>query len=237
MSITASVNTIKTDWKDILLKVNPPQLSLLDKFHHVETVTYEPAVKILPPQPLIFSAFDLFNFDELRTVFIFQDPYKNIDPVSKIPEAHGIALSVPDGVKTPPSLKNFIKELKADLPDSKATDFVKSNDLTEWASTTKTLMLNAALTLRQYDSNSHATEWRPYTDALIKYISDHHKGVVFVLLGNWAKGKAKLIDSSKHPIITSAHPSPLSAHRGFFGSKIFTQCNTASAKLGYDEPF
>lgn len=237
MSITASITSLETDWKNVLLNVNKPQLQLLDKFHNAETVTYEPAIKILPPKELIFSAFNLFNFDELRTVFIFQDPYKNIDPTSKIAEAHGIAISVPDGVKQPPSLRNFIKELKADLPDSSATAFVKSSDLTEWSKTTKTLMLNAALTLRQHDSNSHATEWRPYTDALITYISKHHKGVVFVLLGNWAKNKAKLIDKSKHAIITAAHPSPLSAHRGFFGSKIFSKCNYALKKMGYKELF
>lgn len=235
MSVTKSINTLKTDWLPILLSVNPEQLTLLDKFHETETGIYEPAVKILPPAPLIFSAFDLFNFADLRTVFIFQDPYKNIDPKTKIPEAHGVAISVPDGVKTPPTLKNFIKELTDDVPHT--SEFIKSTDLTTWAQKTNTLLLNAALTLRQYDSNSHATEWKPYTDALIKYISDNHPGVVFVLLGNWAKNKSKLIDKKKHPVITAPHPSPLSAHRGFFGSKIFSQCNTAATKLGYKEPF
>lgn len=235
MSVSSAINILETDWKSILLKVNPDQLTLLDKFHKEQTDTYEPAVKILPPAPLIFSAFNLFNFEDLRTVFIFQDPYKNIDPKTGIPEAHGVALSVPDGVKTPPSLKNFIKELNDDVPHT--SEFIKSTDLTEWSKRTHTLMLNAALTLIQHNSNSHADEWKPYTDALIKYISDNHKGVVFVLLGNWAKGKAKLINKDKHPIITSAHPSPLSAHRGFFGSKIFSKCNEAVTKMGYKAPF
>lgn len=235
MSITSAINLVKTDWKHILLTVDPTQLAILDKFHNSETNTYEPAIKILPPQPLIFTAFNLFDFKDLRTVFIFQDPYKNIDPKTKLPEAHGLAISVPDGVKTPPTLRNFIKELKDDIPTS--TEFIKSTDLTVWATNTHTLLLNAALTLRQHDSNSHASEWKPYTDALIKYISDNHEGVVFVLLGNWAKEKSKLIDITKHPIITAPHPSPLSAHRGFFGSKIFTKCNDAVKKMGYKEPF
>lgn len=239
MSITAAIDLLSTDWKPILKKINPAKLALLNTFHASEIKTYEPAIKILPPQPLIFSAFDLFDFAELRTVFIFQDPYRNIDKKTHIPEAHGLAISVPDGVKTPPSLRNFIKELKDDIPDtaSKTSAFVKSTDLTEWATNSKTLLLNSALTLRQHNSNSHATEWQPYTDSLIKYISTHHPGVIFVLLGNWAKRKSALIDESKHPIITAAHPSPLSAHRGFFGSKIFSRCNTAAEKLGYKAPF
>lgn len=239
MSVTAAIDLLSTDWKPILKSINTKQLDILNLFHEKETKTYEPTIKILPPQPLIFAAFDLFNFAELRTVFIFQDPYKNIDPKTNIPEAHGLAISVPDGVKTPPSLRNFIKELKDDLPDteSETSAFVKSTDLTEWATSSRTLLLNSALTLRQFNSNSHATEWQPYTDSLIKYISDNHPGVIFVLLGNWAKRKSALIDESKHPIITAAHPSPLSASRGFFGSKIFSRCNMAAKKLGYKAPF
>ena len=231
------IDNIDTDWQEILLKVNKDSLKKLDAFHKKETDLYEPDVMILPPVKDVFAAFNLFNFAELRTVFLFQDPYINIDKKMKIPEAHGIAISVKDGVKVPPTLRNFIKELKSDLGEDYISEFIESSDLTKWSKSSKSLMLNASLTVRQYNSNTHADEWKGYTDSIIEYISENKKDVIFVLLGNWAKKKSKLIDKTKHIIISSSHPSPLSAYRGFIGSKIFSKCNEESKKLGYDNIF
>ena len=167
-----------------------------------------------PPKNQIFRALELTSFDEIEVVIIGQDPYHNDF------QANGLCFSVSDKVKTPPSLKNIYQELKEDLGIEKST-----NELDSWAKQ-GVLMLNATLTVRAHSPNSHKDlGWEKFTDYIIKEISDKKENVVFVLWGAFAQKKEDLIDASKHHIIKSAHPSPFSVYRGFFGSKPFSKIN------------
>jgi len=176
----------------------------------------------LPEYNNIFNAFKYFELDETKLVFLGQDPYINgIEIDGKfVPQAMGLSFSVPDTHTMPPSLKNIFKEIKNSYPDVK-----EGQDLTRWAKEEKILLLNSALTVKKGKSNSHQKYWTPITNDIISYISDNTENVVFLLLGNDAKSKSKYIDDDKHIIITGVHPSPLSAHRGFFGSEIFKIVN------------
>ena len=170
--------------------------------------------KCFPPKNQIFRAIELTPFDEVKVVIIGQDPYHNDN------QANGLCFSVSDKVKTPPSLKNIFKELEADLGIKKT-----SNELEMWAKQ-GVLLLNATLTVRAHEANSHKDlGWEQFTDFIIKEISDKKENVVFVLWGAFAQKKAGLIDASKHFIIQSAHPSPFSVHKGFFGSHPFSKIN------------
>ena len=170
--------------------------------------------KCFPPKDQIFRAIELTPFDEVKVVIIGQDPYHNDN------QANGLCFSVSDKVKAPPSLKNIFKELEADLGIKKT-----SNELEMWAKQ-GVLLLNATLTVRAHEANSHKDlGWGQFTDFIIKEISDKKENVVFVLWGAFAQKKAGLIDASKHFIIQSAHPSPLSARKGFFGSRPFSKIN------------
>lgn len=170
--------------------------------------------KCFPPKDQIFRAIELTPFDEVKVVIIGQDPYHNDN------QANGLCFSVSDKVKAPPSLKNIFKELEADLGIKKT-----SNELEMWAKQ-GVLLLNATLTVRAHEANSHKDlGWEQFTDFIIKEISDKKENVVFVLWGNFAQKKAGLIDTKKHFIIQSVHPSPLSARKGFFGSRPFSKIN------------
>lgn len=170
--------------------------------------------EIFPPKNLIFNAFELTPFDQVRVVILGQDPYHDEG------QAHGLAFSVVDGVKLPPSLRNIFKEIEADLGISPPTN----GDLTYWAQQ-GVLLLNTCLTVRAHQANSHkAIGWDLFTDYIISELSQHKKSVIFVLWGKPAQQKKSLIDD-RHPIIESPHPSPLAAYRGFFGSKPFSQIN------------
>ena len=170
--------------------------------------------KCFPPKSQIFRAIELTPFDEVKVVIIGQDPYHNDN------QANGLCFSVSDKVKAPPSLKNIFKELEADLGIKKT-----SNELEMWAKQ-GVLLLNATLTVRAHEANSHKDlGWEKFTDFIIKEISDKKENVVFVLWGAFAQKKAGLIDASKHFIIQSAHPSPFSVHKGFFGSRPFSKIN------------
>ena len=170
--------------------------------------------KCFPPKDQIFRAIELTPFDEVKVVIIGQDPYHNDN------QANGLCFSVSDKVKTPPSLKNIFKELEADLGIKKT-----SNELEMWAKQ-GVLLLNATLTVGAHEANSHKDlGWGQFTDFIIKEISDKKENVVFVLWGNFAQKKAGLIDTKKHFIIQSVHPSPLSARKGFFGSRPFSKIN------------
>ena len=170
--------------------------------------------KCFPPKNQIFRAIKLTPFDEVKVVIIGQDPYHNDN------QANGLCFSVSDKVKAPPSLKNIFKELEADLGIKKT-----SNELEMWAKQ-GVLLLNATLTVRAHEANSHKDlGWEQFTDFIIKEISDKKENVVFVLWGAFAQKKAGLIDASKHFIIQSAHPSPFSVHKGFFGSRPFSKIN------------
>lgn len=170
--------------------------------------------KCFPPKNQIFRAIELTPFDEVKVVIIGQDPYHNDN------QANGLCFSVSDKVKAPPSLKNIFKELEDDLGIKKT-----SNELEMWAKQ-GVLLLNATLTVRAHEANSHKDlGWEQFTDFIIKEISDKKENVVFVLWGAFAQKKAGLIDTSKHFIIQSAHPSPFSVHKGFFGSRPFSKIN------------
>ena len=170
--------------------------------------------KCFPPKDQIFRAIELTPFEEVKVVIIGQDPYHNDN------QANGLCFSVSDKVKAPPSLKNIFKELEDDLGIKKT-----SNELEIWAKQ-GVLLLNATLTVRAHEANSHKDlGWEQFTDFIIKEISDKKENVVFVLWGAFAQKKAGLIDASKHFIIQSAHPSPFSVHKGFFGSRPFSKIN------------
>ena len=170
--------------------------------------------KCFPPKNQIFRAIELTPFEEVKVVIIGQDPYHNDN------QANGLCFSVSDKVTAPPSLKNIFKELEDDLGIKKT-----SNELEMWAKQ-GVLLLNATLTVRAHEANSDkGLGWEQFTDFIIKEISDKKENVVFVLWGAFAQKKAGLIDASKHFIIQSAHPSPFSVHKGFFGSRPFSKIN------------
>ena len=170
--------------------------------------------KCFPPKNQIFRAIELTPFEEVEVVIIGQDPYHNDF------QANGLCFSVSDQVKAPPSLKNIFTELKDDLGIVKT-----NNELDSWARQ-GVLLLNATLTVRAHEPNSHKDlGWEKFTDFIIKEISEKKENVVFVLWGAFAQKKASLIDETKHFIIQSAHPSPFSVYRGFYGSRPFSKIN------------
>lgn len=172
--------------------------------------------RVFPPRELVFNAFKLTAFDSLKVVILGQDPYHNDG------QAHGLAFSVPDGIALPPSLKNIFKELETDIPGFKTP---RSGDLSHWAEQ-GVLLLNATLTVNAHQAGSHQKRgWEHFTDQVIKAISDQKDAVVFLLWGAYAQKKATLIDGSKHLILSTVHPSPLSVYRGFFGCRHFSQAN------------
>ncbi len=170
---------------------------------------------IYPPLNLIFSAFNYVKFEDIKVVILGQDPYHGPR------EANGLAFSVNKGVKVPPSLRNIYKELADDLNIA----IPIHGDLQSWAKQ-GVLLLNSVLTVEENKPGSHATiGWQQFTDQIIQSISIELEHVVFILWGNYAKTKIDLIDASKHLIISSPHPSPFSANKGFFGSKPFSKTN------------
>lgn len=171
--------------------------------------------KIYPPAKLIFNAFDQCPFGQLKIVILGQDPYHGPG------QAHGLCFSVNDGVAFPPSLRNIFKELKNDV----GKEIPKSGNLINW-SQQGVLLLNATLTVRANQAGSHQKKgWEQFTDAVIHKINEQKKHVVFILWGNYAISKGKFIDQEKHLVLTSVHPSPLSASRGFFGNRHFSRAN------------
>ena len=176
-----------------------------------------------PPGSLIFEAFNACPFDQLKVVIIGQDPYHGPG------QAHGLSFSVPEGVPLPPSLINIFKEIENDL----GLPFPSSGSLIHWAKQ-GVFLLNATLSVRAHQVGSHQKQgWEVFTDQVIQTISTQKEGVVFLLWGGFAKKKTQLIDKSKHLILSSGHPSPLSANRGYwFGNKHFSQCNTYLKSVG-----
>lgn len=168
-----------------------------------------------PPGSLIFNAFNLCPLSKVKVVLIGQDPYHEPG------QAHGLCFSVNDGVPFPPSLRNIFQEIQTDL----GTPVPASGNLTRWAEQ-GVLLLNATLTVRAHAAASHQKHgWERFTDAVIRLVSAECEHVVFILWGSYAQSKAALIDSTKHCVLRSAHPSPLSAYRGFFGNHHFSLCN------------
>ena len=179
-----------------------------------------------PPGKLVFNAFNLCPFNNVKVVILGQDPYY------KKEQAMGLSFSVPDRVKLPPSLRNIYKEIQNDLGKPIPT----SGDLTRWAKQ-GVLLLNATLTVRAHIANSHQTlGWANFTDAAIEALNAHREHIVFMLWGGFARSKKRLIDANRHCIIESVHPSPLSANRGgWFGQHQFSRCNAYLKQQGLDE--
>lgn len=203
---------IEEGWKEVLsIEFDEPYFGQLTDFVRHEFKTHQ----IFPPSGELFNAFDLCHFSKVKVVIIGQDPYHGPG------QAHGLCFSVRSGVKFPPSLRNIFKEINADL----GTAVPQSGDLTRWA-TQGVLLLNATLTVRAHQAGSHQGKgWERFTDASIKAISEQKEKVVFLLWGAYAQRKGQVIDKSKHLVLESVHPSPLSASRGFFGNHHFSRTN------------
>lgn len=172
--------------------------------------------RVFPPKRDLFNAFNLCPFESIKVVIIGQDPYHGFG------QAHGLCFSVNDGVKFPPSLRNIFKELESDLN----TPPPLTGNLERWAKQ-GVLLLNATLTVEENQASSHQKKgWETFTHEVIQLISERHKNCVFLLWGAFAQQKAAAIDSQRHLILQSAHPSPLSAYRGFFGNHHFSKANS-----------
>lgn len=181
--------------------------------------------KVYPPGKEIFRAFDVCEFEEVKVVIIGQDPYHGAG------QANGLSFSVHESVKIPPSLSNIFKEIHQDL----GKPIPKSGDLGRWAEQ-GVLLLNATLTVRASAPGSHQKKgWELFTDAVIKKVSDQKENVVFLLWGAYAQKKGEVIDRDKHLVLMSAHPSPFSADRGFFGCKHFSKANDYLKRKGLKE--
>lgn len=204
---------IHESWKDILKEeFDKPYFRDLVEFLHKEKREQK---VIYPPGPKIFRAFDLTPFDKVRVVILGQDPYHGPG------QAEGLSFSVPHGIKLPPSLQNIYKEIESDTGISTAG---RDGSLTHWAEQ-GVFLLNAVLTVRASEPTSHSKiGWTNFTDAVIKALSDHKEGVIFLLWGNYARSKRDLIDHSRHYVLEAAHPSPL-ARGAFFGCRHFSQTN------------
>lgn len=204
---------LESSWKAVLEpEFAKPYMGALKAFLKAESRQYT----VFPPNRLIFNAFEHTPFDEVKVVILGQDPYHNTG------QAMGLSFSVPRGIDIPPSLRNMYKELQSDIPGFRMPDH---GDLTAWADQ-GVLLLNATLTVRAHVAGSHQRKgWEAFTDKAIAELSARRSGLVFLLWGRYAKDKAALIDYRKHHILTAAHPSPLSAHNGFFGCGHFSKAN------------
>ena len=203
---------IEQSWKEALAgEFGKPYFASLVSFLRNEKAAGK---VIYPPGSQIFRAFDLTPVQNVKVVILGQDPYHGPG------QAHGLSFSVPQGVPAPPSLKNIFKEIETDL----GVRMSGHPNLESWARQ-GVLLLNAVLTVRAAEAASHSRiGWQEFTDSVIKYISDNCEGVVFMLWGNFARGKSELIDRSKHCVLEAAHPSPL-ARGAFFGCRHFSQAN------------
>lgn len=203
---------IEESWRSHLQgEFDKPYFATLTQFVRSEYATRQ----IFPPGRQIFNAFDLCPFDRVKVVIIGQDPYHDDG------QANGLCFSVNPGTPFPPSLQNIFKEISDDLGRPMPTD----GDLSRWARQ-GVLLLNATLTVRAHQAGSHQGKgWEQFTDAVIHELSAHRDHLVFMLWGSYAKAKGAQIDTSRHCILTAAHPSPLSAYRGFFGCRHFSLAN------------
>lgn len=213
--------TVKIDatWRDRLQQeFDAPYFSALTQFVRAEYL----AGTCYPPGPQIFAAFDLCPFDRVKVVIIGQDPYHEAG------QAEGLCFSVADGVPFPPSLQNIFKEIHEDL----GRPVPASGSLRRWANQ-GVLLLNATLTVRAHQAGSHQGRgWETFTDAVIRRLATEREHLVFILWGSYAQRKGAMIDRTRHLVLVSAHPSPLSAHRGFFGNHHFSRANVYLVEHG-----
>ena len=213
---------IESSWKEQLSnefeKKYFQNLTNFIKSEYAENIIY-PSVKN------IFSAFDFCSFQEIKVVIIGQDPYHGDG------QANGLCFSVSDGIKKPPSLVNIFNEIKSDL----GKEIPESGNLERWARQ-GILLLNATLTVKAHSPGSHQKKgWEDFTNAVIKTISDKKKNIVFLLWGAYAQRKGKIINTDKHHVLKSPHPSPFSVYRGFYGNKHFSKTNTYLQSKGIQE--
>ena len=208
-------------WSDfIAAQQQQPYFQALQQFIEQQS---DAGKTIFPAPQDRFNAFSLTELDQVKVVILGQDPYHGEG------QAHGLSFSVQAGTKLPPSLRNIYKELADDL---QWKNIPESGDLSHWA-TQGVLLLNTVLTVEKANAGSHAKQgWEQFTDNVIQHINDQTEGVIFLLWGSYAIKKSQMIDQQKHHILTAVHPSPLSAYRGFFGCKHFSQTNQLLKEQG-----
>jgi uracil-DNA glycosylase len=213
MTTTDDRIKLEASWKQALrAEFDQPYMAQLREFLRQE---HAAGKEIYPPGPLIFNALNLTPLDQVKVVILGQDPYHGPG------QAHGLCFSVPPGIAVPPSLVNIYKELKRDLN----IDIPPHGCLQHWAEQ-GVLLLNTTLTVERANAASHANRgWQHFTDRVIEVVSEQQPNSVFLLWGAHAQGKAKLIDATKHLVLKSVHPSPLSAYRGFIGNGHFSRAN------------
>ena len=203
---------IEESWKSRLSsQFSAPYFRQLAEFVRAEYAAHE----CFPPGPLIFNAMNTTPFEAVKVVILGQDPYHDVG------QAHGLCFSVQEGVAQPPSLQNIFKEIHSET----GAPIPASGDLTRWARQ-GVLLLNSLLTVRAHQPGSHQGKgWEQFTDAVIAALNREREHLVFLLWGSYAIRKGSMVDSSRHLVLTSPHPSPLSSYRGFFGNHHFTLCN------------
>ncbi len=210
------------EWKELI--DNEKQKEYYQNLEQIIDEKYK-ITTVYPPKEKMFNAFSLTNYKDLKIVILGQDPYHGEG------QAQGLAFSTPKEIKNPPSMVNIIKEINSDIGDSQCSD----GDLTAWAKQ-GVLLINTILTVEEGKAKSHHNiGWEIFTDTIIKHISDSFEDIIFLLWGTPAIKKTKLIDKDKHHILTAPHPSPLSAYRGFFGCKHFSQANEILKSLNKKE--
>lgn len=212
---------IEESWRERLQpEFDAPYFEQLTDFVRHEYAT----TRVYPPGREMFAAFEACPFDKVKVVILGQDPYHEPG------QAHGLCFSVNDGVPFPPSLQNIFKEIHDDI----GTPIPMSGNLTRWANQ-GVLLLNATLTVRAHQAGSHQNRgWERFTDAVIHRLADEREHLVFMLWGAYAQRKGEFIDRTKHLVLQSPHPSPLSAHRGFFGNHHFSRTNEYLVAHGMD---
>ena len=220
----AGLSQVDNTWLKVLQPcLDSPPLAALADFLQQQL---DSSAVVLPPQQDWFNAFKLTPFDQVKVVVLGQDPYHGLEQGQA--QGHGLSFSVNQGFKIPPSLRNILKELNADLGVKAATH----GDLTQWAQQ-GVLLINTVLTVLQGQAGAHQKQgWEQLTDTVISELSAQRSGVVFLLWGKPAQKKAQLIDTRKHLILEAVHPSPLSAHRGFLGCGHFSKANAYIQQQG-----
>ena len=214
---------IEQSWKEVL--ANEFQKDYFTRLTQFVKEEYNGDTPIYPPARLIFNAFDHCPFDKVKVVILGQDPYHGVG------QANGLCFSVNEGIPFPPSLLNIFKEIQSDL----GTPIPQDGDLTRW-SDQGVLLLNATLTVRASQAGSHQKRgWEEFTDAAIRELASRRNGIVFILWGSYAQKKGAFIDRNKHLVLSSPHPSPLSAYQGFFGNHHFSTANKYLKEQGLSE--
>ena len=208
----ANPSTVSTNWKKIIEEYD---FTKINNFIKSEEETFKNWLEIYPPKDKIFNCFNFFNVENTKVVIIGQDPYirKN--------QAMGLSFSVPKEVKVPPSLKNIIREINRTM---KLNNDLKKGDLTNWAKQ-GVLLLNRSLTVREGKSNSHKKIWLPFSEMIVKFISENLNNIVFLLWGRNAEELSSFINKEKHLVLISGHPSPLNRKKDFIGNNHFIKTN------------